>query len=382
MNRLGIFSIFDKDGVLDETTCQTIQNLRKSVSDLVVVINGSLLSPYLERLSLLADHVLTRPNLGYDSGAYKDVLFHSFSPDSLSEYDELVLCNDTFFGPFIPFSDIFKKMKNAPCDFWGLHYEDHGAVDFIHSYFYCVRSPAIVDGLLPYFQNYIDETTTNIQKVYGRFEMGLFHYLVAKGYRFGTYTIGGNYNIYESGNYFLRETGVPILKRRCFDPIFFNRENMQDALRYIDKTFDYDIDLILQSAKRKYGFTESKEQILTAAPCHPVAVYREVNMVATKETLLDFIANASSIYIYGYGFWGLKIYCSYLQWPGSKMRAFLCSEGQPLPENADMLGVPVCTLSQAKPPLDSSIIVALNSRHTQEVLPALSDYKNLYFLYR
>lgn len=381
MNRLGIFSIFDKDGVLDEATFLTIQSLRRSVSYLVVVINGSLIPCYLKELSLLTNHIFVRPNLGYDSGAYKDVLFHYFSPESLSKYDELVLCNDTFFGPFIPFSDIFQKMQNVPCDFWGLHYEDHGVVDFIHSYFYCVRSPAILNGLLPYFQKYIDETTTNIQKVYGKFEIGLFHYLVTKGYRFGTYTVGGNYNIYESGNYFLRETGVPILKRRCFDPIFFNHENVWDALRYIDKVFDYDIDLILKSAKRKYRFTNSKAEILSAHSCHPVAVYREVNMIATKKSLLNFISNASSIYIYGYGFWGLKIYCSYLQWPNSKMRAFLCSDGQSHPMKADILGVPVYSLSQAKPPLDSSIIVALNARHTQEVLPSLSAYKNLYFLY-
>ena len=57
------------------------------------------------------------------------------------------MINDTFYGPFCSLINIFKKMKNSQCDFWGLFVHGDNKQNIqriifrhIQSYFLVVRS--------------------------------------------------------------------------------------------------------------------------------------------------------------------------------------------------------------------------------------------------
>jgi rhamnosyltransferase len=68
----------------------------------------------------LADQVIVRENKGFDVEAWKAGLEH-IGWDVISHYDELLLMNDTCFGPLYPFKAVFDEMNSRCVDFWGLN---------------------------------------------------------------------------------------------------------------------------------------------------------------------------------------------------------------------------------------------------------------------
>lgn len=109
MKRLGIFVFYDKDGIVDNYIDYLLEDLSKSLSDLIIVVNGILNDNGKKIFLRYTDRIVIRKNIGFDAGAYVDILLNYIGQENLKKWDELILCNDTFYGPFIPFSDIFAR---------------------------------------------------------------------------------------------------------------------------------------------------------------------------------------------------------------------------------------------------------------------------------
>jgi rhamnosyltransferase len=61
--------------------------------------------------------VILRENIGYDFMSYQAGI-HSLD---CSAYDQLVVCNDSVYGPFFDLAAIFQEMDSRPgVDFWGM----------------------------------------------------------------------------------------------------------------------------------------------------------------------------------------------------------------------------------------------------------------------
>ncbi|WP_344740296.1 rhamnan synthesis F family protein, partial [Microbacterium awajiense] len=84
----------------------------------------------------MSDAVLVRENRGYDIWAHKEGL--AFEGD-LSGFDEVVLTNDTWFGPVREFGPVFERMDARAVDVWGM--TDHAEE---------VPNPFTKEGRLPY----------------------------------------------------------------------------------------------------------------------------------------------------------------------------------------------------------------------------------------
>jgi lipopolysaccharide biosynthesis protein len=67
----------------------------------------------------MADRVIKRPNEGYDFGAWKEVIT-LFDKNKLQKYDNLVLVNNSCYGPFRDIASIISEMHRKECDFWGI----------------------------------------------------------------------------------------------------------------------------------------------------------------------------------------------------------------------------------------------------------------------
>ena len=68
----------------------------------------------------IADKVVIRENKGFDIGAWQQGITEICGREELAKYDSLTLFNDSFFGPFYPFADIYKEMESRSKDYWGL----------------------------------------------------------------------------------------------------------------------------------------------------------------------------------------------------------------------------------------------------------------------
>lgn len=125
MRRAAIFLFFDPQGKVDDYVPYALERLRPHVEHILVVANEPLTESGRVTLASVSDEVLVRKNSGYDVGAYKEAIKH-IGLEKLGSYDEIILLNYTFFGPFGSFDDLFEKMDAKEVDFWGL--TDHGEV--------------------------------------------------------------------------------------------------------------------------------------------------------------------------------------------------------------------------------------------------------------
>ena len=100
-NRLAIFVFYDEDGIVDKYVEYLLLNLAKQVQRTIVVVNGKINDISRKKLEVYTPEIYIRENKGYDAGAYKDILTKYLSLNEIKQFDEIVLLNDTFYGPIL-----------------------------------------------------------------------------------------------------------------------------------------------------------------------------------------------------------------------------------------------------------------------------------------
>ena len=122
MKRFSVYCFYDKDGIVGQYVFYYLNALKEISDYLFVVINGHIDESYKTKLQSLANRVAVRENYGFDAYAFKFAL--NECKDILSEYDELILSNNSFYGPVYPLENVFKHMENKSkhtnIDFWGI----------------------------------------------------------------------------------------------------------------------------------------------------------------------------------------------------------------------------------------------------------------------
>lgn len=116
--RLVVYVVYDRRGGVDEYVVHALAGLREHAARILVVVNGKLTPEGRERLEPVSDEVLVRENVGFDIWAHKEALDHVGA--GVSEFDEVVLTNDTWFGPVRPYGPVFERMDALEIDFWGM----------------------------------------------------------------------------------------------------------------------------------------------------------------------------------------------------------------------------------------------------------------------
>ncbi len=303
MKTLGILSIYDSQGIIDNYLIYYIQSLKEAVNDLIMVINGTIDLNSLYNLQQISDKIIFRENTGFDAGGYKTAL-EQYGKSFVLQYDQVVFSNDTCFGPFIPFRTIFEVMNQREGDFWGFEYLDDDYLSIMGTFFIVFRKSAMIDVFDFYTHLNTDRMCRNA--VVRVVELGLFHYLTTRDYKFIYYSNIDNYDMYKSPNYCTKQCELPLMKKRCFDPIKYHKDNCVDLLKYISEHYNYDIRLILDTIKRKYNIVyDINHEFSRELYVKEIKIPEVLN---TLEDIIKFAKSDKDIYIYGAGMYGKLIY--------------------------------------------------------------------------
>ena len=89
--RLAIYFFYDRRGVVDGYVPYFLNDLKKNVSEIMIVCNGKLDIAGKEKLEQYGK-VLVRENKGFDVWAYKTAL-ETYGWDKLEEFDEVIMLN-------------------------------------------------------------------------------------------------------------------------------------------------------------------------------------------------------------------------------------------------------------------------------------------------
>lgn len=277
MKRLCIYVTYDKQNIIDRYIGFMLKELNTCVNHMIVVCNETKIVRGLEILKTYADEIFYRENIGYDAGAFKDAMCNLLGWEKVLAYDELVLVNDSFFGPFRPMKDIFSEMEQKKADFWGLAKAEYGAwkanygkdvPEHIQTYFMVVRS-RMLHG--KEFQKYWEELPYyNVFSVlYKEYEFKFTLHFKKLGYTYDTLADTkandsdnkiNNYCQYSMISYeLIRDRNFPFLKKQQIanDTMAYQtQEQIRLAIEYIDKNTDYNIDFIWENLIRTLNIAD------------------------------------------------------------------------------------------------------------------------------
>lgn len=317
MKRICIFLTYDKDKIIDQYIGYMLKELKSCVQYLAVVCNMTEVVFGTEILEEYADTIFYRENIGFDAGGFKEALCNYIGWNTVLEYDELILVNDSMFGPFRPMKDIFSEMENKEVDFWGLakhgtHEGTHQFSEHIQTYFLAVRSRMLHSDefkeyweRLPYYSEFLD--------VVYQHEVKFTSYFYSLGYTYDVLAdIEANDSKINYRNNYIQYSAISyeLIKKRNFpffkkQPIAFNtlymqtQENLYQSINYIDKETDYDVNLIWDNIIRtlnmadlqrslhfQYIISSEKKEIMVEKNI-AIIIYAEYK--ATVEYVLEYV---------------------------------------------------------------------------------------------
>lgn len=335
--RLAIFLYYDKDGIVDDYIPYLINDLKQCLERIVIVINGYITTEGRARLKELTEDVFVRDNEGFDAAGWKEAMIDYLGWDEIEKYDELILLNDTFFGPFYSFKEIFAQMNTKPIDFWGL--TSHGEMpidginaalcpyptwpEHIQSYFIVIRKAMHKSYE---FRRYWEKQPTfaSRDEAINKNEVVLTKHFTDAGFVWDvlvdTKDLDGNapinhymYNAYE----ILSKLRYPIIKRRNFAAPYREYLDLtvgnqaKKALEYIDKHTNYDINLILDNILRVYNISDIYNNL-------------HLNYILPKETLLkEKHTERKAVVVFHIGYIDMLDY----------LKQYICS----IPEDLDII---------------------------------------------
>ena len=156
--RTAVVASYFGDGTLPERLLYLIRGLREVVDNIVLVGDCPINPSEIEKLSSLVAIAKFERHGQYDFGSYR-IGFSLAKDEGLldkANVDELVMINDSCYGPIYPFEESFSTMESRDCDFWG--YTGYNAFGHIHisSYFFLFRRKVIESGKIEEFLSRVD----------------------------------------------------------------------------------------------------------------------------------------------------------------------------------------------------------------------------------
>ena len=283
--RIAMYVIYDKDGILDGFRKYYLRELRKVCDTIVGVVSGTLTPESRAELEELTDDFFVRENKGLLAGSWIDGIAH-IGWDKLEEYDELLMLNDSFFGPFFPLQDMMDAAEKSNADFYGAtrNFENkeyremwgrqlrHGHFMGSISYFYIIKRRLLHSNE---FRSYWSQHP-DVKEDYDTYffaEIDFFDYVRDAGF------IVDAYQTDKLKNYFPDNLTHNMVKLLETDKVPFARirpfaTDMKDqsmhvgygrdprlTLEYIDKHTDYDINLIWDYILRTKNLTDIFNQL-------------------------------------------------------------------------------------------------------------------------
>lgn len=138
--RACLFSHFDAQNQIDPHVRRYLRALKdEGFATVLVTSCPTLDADSLKASDALCAGVIARENRGYDFAGW--ALAHEIVA-GLRQCKEILVANDSLYGPMRPLSAVFETMRDRPCDFWGLT-ETFELERHLQSFFLLFRAKAV-----------------------------------------------------------------------------------------------------------------------------------------------------------------------------------------------------------------------------------------------
>lgn len=280
MKRIGIFCFYDSAGVVDRYVEYFLEQLCPFLDRLVIVCNGNVDKSGKEKLKNFSSEIIMRPNEGYDISAYCQGML-AIGWDELELFDEVILFNDTVYGPIYPFQEVFTKMdEQKQLDFWGMtRYHGHENPkmrdlypEHIQSYWTVFRKRLLKsEDFRSYWENL--KTIRSYNDAVQGHEAIFTKKFEKMGYQWDVYVDTCDvedvisYPLFHMPFEMIVHKRCPIIKKKAFTVDYITTlkssigNQLRDAFRYIQTSTDYNVDLIWDNLLRTSHFSDIKNNL-------------------------------------------------------------------------------------------------------------------------
>lgn len=238
--RLLLYAHFDRDGKVDPHVVYQIQALYDFGISIIFISNSPLSEDDKQILKPFIIDLRLRPDEGYDWKAWKET-FISLERDFLGAYNEFIIMNDSCYGPVFPLEEIFNKMDQTKCDFWGItENTDPNFIAHIQPYFCVFKEKLFSSDCFYIFWNSIGNTTT-YENAINNGELYMTQYFTQKGYQYSIYIdmeymqptppVGIEHPfVYSLAPWLIRKYRNPFIKIKAFRTAYGKQFNMGQEL--------------------------------------------------------------------------------------------------------------------------------------------------------
>jgi lipopolysaccharide biosynthesis protein len=113
-----IFAHYDRHGIVYPYVLYQLSELRRCGFRITLVTSSpSVSDEYMKLLTESCRQIIVRTNYGYDFGSYKDGLKYI---GDLKNVGQIILANDSTYGPIWPLTELLSAFSPEQCDFWGI----------------------------------------------------------------------------------------------------------------------------------------------------------------------------------------------------------------------------------------------------------------------
>jgi len=177
VDRAVVFAHYDKHHLVDDYVYFYLKELKNISNYIVFVTVVKLKDNDINKLKTICNDVILRENIGYDFMSYK-IGLKSFD---YKKYDEVVICNDSVYGPIYTLRDIFKKMNNKKCNFWGITSGKEISYH-LQSYFIVFKRDVLHSKVFKLFWNKVKVLECK-RDIIEKYEIGLTKQLTLSNFR-------------------------------------------------------------------------------------------------------------------------------------------------------------------------------------------------------
>lgn len=178
---LVVMAHYDASG---EVAPHALRNMAawEGVADRLLVVSTARLRDEARAAIEKRADLVQRANYGYDFYSWKVGLDDA---GDLSGYDEVVICNDSYVGPLVPYADLLDAMRDRPVDFWGIT-RSRRRRPHVQSFFVAFRPWVVRSPAFRRFWRSMVPVSDRLE-VITRYELGLSGALLDAGFRMGSY---------------------------------------------------------------------------------------------------------------------------------------------------------------------------------------------------
>ena len=256
MKRIALYTFFEKNGIVRDFVLYYLNRLHNVCETIVVIVNGILSPEGRARLNECGVKILVRENKGFDFSAWKAGIEY-LGWNEIRSCDELVLCNCSVYGPTFSFDEIFTKMNEVKCDFWGMYRHPEisniNIPSHIQSYFVVFKSKLINDIVFFHYFNKLNIDNKWEDSNYR--EIHFTEYFEKCGFVAKSYIGNSLYKFVQNPSIFapveLLKLKFPFVKRKVFYEEYENflycsfGEQAKSTIEFLDANNLYNSDLII-----------------------------------------------------------------------------------------------------------------------------------------